>query len=531
MILNNDKTASPGRTRAAMAMFLAAAFLTAARAAGFPVGWRPPETIVRWPGSSGDGYAGTSYKNREYVADVATTHEGAQSYSVIRFSTNRSGRWERSLVAKIKDDPDTGGQTLPQIAVMPVSGRVVIVVSHPKSGGDGELLTYANVSGAWTAVSAPKVGQGPDSYRAASLPSLAAAGSEAVLAFNASSPDSDCSAQAGYIYLARLEDGAGAWSPAKNVTADYCGPKGGFAKAPILALSGGGIFLAYHCAGDPNGSPGAMCLRSGDLGAASEEVVESNTPDWGMSVPGVYALSVADGAPVLAYVMNQNNQLRLMLARKSGKGWTRSQLAAGGARQTGQVLSLPPALLIGSSGPEVAYAGYATYPLGGNNSQAIFLTREASKPWNFTRSKFSDASPEMSSSGGFGHLFLERDGQSVLWSREEPLARIRGEVRVEAARAKFSGTVEPASSPEKLRVCLEHKENKTPSGRAKWKARDCRDESTHPAGGRADVAEVWPGLAPGRYRARIQARLTDDHLAGDGAWREFVVKKGTEVAR
>lgn len=511
---------------AAFILFACAFFSPSpARAKGYELGWRPEETVFRWPGSSGDGYAATVYKNRDYVADVATVRTGDRSYSEIRFSTNRSGKWERTLVAKIPDDPNTGGP-LPQITVIPASGHVVIVVIHPKSNG-AEFVSYTNASGAWTPTAAPPAGGGPDAFVNPTSLSLAADGSEATLAFNASSQDTNCAGQGAYIYLSHLKDGAPAWSGAKNVTADYCGAKGGFAKNPVLVLSGGKDFIAYQCAGDPNGSPGAMCLRSGDLGGTSEEIVETNTPDWGMA-PGLYALAVDGGVPILAYVMNQNNQLRLMTARKDSAGWKRTQLATGGSPKTSQALSLAPAVAGEAARALVAYVGYAAWPLGGNNSQAVYMTAEETsgsftKPWNFTRSKNSDATPVLASSDGFTHLFIERDGQSLLWSRQEPVPIIAAEASSRGLRAELKGTIAPASAPENLRICLEQILPGKPGSRETWKRLGCDETKTTPENGRASFTTAWPKLAPGRYRARAEAGLNDEHLSRLGAWNSLVV--------
>ncbi len=499
-----------------------------ARAEGFALGWRPAQTALRWPGSSGDGYAATAVDGRAYIADVRTVGSG-QTASVISFSSENDGKWTRQVVAKVADDPGTGGATLPQLAVLPSGVAAVIVVSHPKAGGASELLTYTNASGAWTRVDAPASGAGHDAYLNPSSPSLAVDGAEVVMAFNASSPDPDCPANGGYAFIARLSAGARAWSRAKNVTADYCSSAGGMAKAPLLRIADGKTFLAYQCAGDPQGSPGALCLRSADLGAASEKVVEKNTANWAMYVPGVYALTVVGGEPRLACVFKDGGQsTRLTLSARAADGWRESAIAAGaGARKTGEVLGgMPPAMISGASGDDVAYVGYAEYPLGGSASQAVFLAKTsaegaAGKPWNFTRSRSSDAAPSMASSRGAGYLFFERDGQSVLWSKEEPFARI--ESRVDADRASFSGTIAPARSSEILRVCLERAAAEKDAKRDRWQAAGCRSIRDEASGAEAKFVVAWKKLAPGRYRARAQAPLTDDHLAGDGDWREWTV--------
>ncbi len=498
------------------------------RAEGFALGWRPAQTALRWPGSSGDGYAATAVDGRAFVADVRTVGSG-QTASVIGFSAENDGKWTRQVVAKVADDPGTGGATLPQLAVLPSGAGAVIVVSHPKAGGGAQLLTYARASGAWTRVDAPPAGAGRDAYLNPSSPSLAVDGSDVVMAFNASSPDPDCPANGGYVFVSRLAAGARAWSPAKNVTADYCSSAGGMAKAPLLKIADGKTFLAYQCAGDPQGSPGALCLRSGDLGAASEKVVEKNTADWAMYVPGVYALTVVAGEPRLACVFKDGGQAtRLTRSIKTADGWRETAVASGaGARKTGEVLGgMPPAMISAEAGDELAYVGYAEYPLGGSASQAVFLAKTsaegaAGKPWNFTRSRFSDAAPSMASSRGAGYLFFERDGQSVLWSKEEPFARIAS--RVDAGRASFSGTIAPARSSEILRVCLERAAAEKDAKRDRWQAAGCRSIRDEASGAEAKFIVNWKDLAPGRYRARAQAGLTDEHLAGDGDWREWTV--------
>ncbi|MHB2026500.1 MAG: hypothetical protein ACYCPQ_07670 [Elusimicrobiota bacterium] len=513
------------RARVLGAAFLLVSGVLRSRAAAgkFELGWRPAQVVLRWKGSSGDGYAGAVFENRAFIAGVSTLHAGTQSYSVVRFTTNRSGKWESSFVAKIKDDPNTGGQTLPQIAVIPASGHVVIVVSHPTSSGS-ELLSFTNQSGAWESEPFPAPSGGVDGFVSPSFPSLAAGGSQALLAFNASVQDQNCPGQGGYIFLSRFKDGAKSWSSAKNVTADYCGAKGGFAKDPVLALSSATPFIAFQCAGDPNGSPGAMCLRSGDLGGASEEIVETNTPDWGLA-PGQYALSAdASGAPHLAYVMNQNNQLRLMAATKEAGVWRRSQIAEGGSRKTGQVLSLAPAIAAEGAGSEMAYVGYAQYPLGGNDSQAIFMLRDSppgkpSKPWNFTRSRFSDAAPTLIPWQGLLHIFIERDGQSVLWSREEPIPLIKETLTQTGSRATLEGDIAPAASPEQIRGCLEKS-----LGPGRWTPCRYAAATARPSGGKSSFSIAWTALDSGNYRARAQAGLTDDHLARFGAWRSWAMK-------
>ncbi len=515
------------RTRLFTAVVLAAAGLNGLRlpadAKGFELGWTPLEAAVRWKGSSGDGYAAAAYRKHAYLADVSTLHSGAESYSEIWFSTNRTGRWQRTLVAKVHDDPDTGGATLPQIAVVPSSGHAVIVVVHPKTDGS-ELLAFSDRSGAWKPAPLPPPGEGADAFDKPSAPSLAAAGSEAVLAFNAGSKLSDCSAQGGYLFVARLRDDGSPWSRAKNITADYCSPKGGFAKNPVLALSADGKpFIAYQCAGDPNGSPGAMCLRSGDLGGGGESLVETNTPDWGLA-PSLYALSVDErGAPHVAYIMNDNNQLRLMSAFEGKDGWRRTRLATGGSSRSADVLSLPPAIAAGPAGDEAVYVGYAKWPLGGSNSQALYLARESSgawsKPRNFTRSKSSDAAPVLASSEGLLHLFIERDGQTLLWTHEEPIPVLTAAVSQAAGVVEMKGTLAPASVPENVKACLQEL-----GADHQWSA--CREQSieTRAKDGRASFEASWPKLDAGSYRLRVEAARNDDHLARAGAWSAFVVR-------
>ena len=518
-------------------------FSMASSAVPAAVGWTSPVAIVH-TGSS-DGYAAAVYHRRAYVADVTTLTSGANSYSQIWFSTNRTGKWTRTLVAKIPDDPDTGGGTAPRIAVIPASGHAVIVVMHV-TGNGSELLTFVEQPGGTWQQEPLSLEAGNGTLKNPSVPSLTAQGSTVAMAFSSSYSQSDGGACGGpgYAFITRLTEGGG-WSQPSNVTADYCGPKGGWADDPVVAFGpSGGLFMIYQCAGDPNGSPGALCIRSGNLGPETEKVIGQNTADWSLDVHRLYALKVgADGTPHIIYIMlGPDRRQRLMYATTTATGWMQEEIATG-APNTGVQASagapsiaqlMWPSIALGASGPAVAFVGSVKYPLGGSTSMATFLMHESdgrwSKPANFTGSKFEDAAPILASSAGLLHLFMSRDGgESYLYAHEAPLPRItfslsqaqrKDPLQFAAKKGTLlQGTVVPSVSQERIKACTEKK-----IARSRWTAPHCVFESAQPKGNEVDFRHDYPGFAAGHYRLRVEVGETADHMAGASQWSTFAVK-------
>ncbi len=508
------------------------------------VRWTSPAAVVR-TGGNADGYDATVYHRRAYVADVTTLTSGANSYSRIWFSTNRTGKWTRTLVAKIHDDPNTGGGAVPRIVVIPASGQAVIVVMHATDNNGRELLTFVEQpGGAWRQEQLP-MDTAVGAISAPSVPSLTAQGTAVAMAFSAtySQGVSACSGQVS-AFVTKLTGGSGGWSKPRNVTADYCGPKGGYADDPVLAFGPSGkLFMVYQCQGDPNGSPGALCMRSGDFGPETEKVIGQNTADWSLDVHRLYDLKVgAAGTPHIVYIMlGPDRRVRLMYATRTAGGWMEDEIATG-AHNTGVQGDAGPAMdqlmwpsiALGASGPAVAYVGSVKYPLGGNSSLATFLMRESdgkwSKPVNFTGSKFGDAAPILGASGGLLHLFMSRSGgQSYLYAHEAPLPLItfslsqagqKNPLRFAAKRTiMLRGTVGPSVSKERIKACMGKK-----MASSRWTAPRCAFEAAQLKGNEVEFKHDYLGTTAGHYRLRVEVGETTDHLAGVSQWSEFAVK-------
>ena len=504
--------------------------------------WTSTAAIAR-TGGNADGYDATVYHRRAYVADITTLTSGANSYSRIWFSTNRTGKWTRQLVAKIHDDSNTGGGAVPRIVVIPASGHAVIVVMHAKDNNGSELLTFIEQpDGTWKQEQLP-METTAGAISAPSVPSLTAQGSMVAMAFSGAYSQSvaACPGQVS-AFVTKLTEGSGGWSKPRDVTADYCGPKGGYADDPVVAFGpSGSLFMIYQCTGDPNGSPGALCIRSGDM--ETEKVIGQNTANWSLGVHRLYDLIVGpEGTPHIVYILKSgDNRQRLMYATKTAGGWTEDEIATG-AHNTGvQAVSGPsmaqlmwPSLAIGASGPAVAYVGSVKYPLGGNTGLATFLMRESggkwSKPVNFTKSKFEDAAPTLGASGGLLHLFMSREGgQNYLYAHEVPspditlsLSQTGRDNPVSFAAGKvitLKGTVGPSVSQERIKACMEKRITAS-----RWAAPRCTFDAAQPKGNKAEFKHDYPKTAAGHYRLRVEVGETADHFAGASQWSEFTVK-------
>lgn len=523
---------------AAASVILMYAALAAQPAAGAPrLGWTAAKIVIRPANNDTRGYAAAAFQGHAYVVDLTDAHAGGNSTSQIWFSTNRSGHWVRTLVAQVPDDPDQNGALMPQITVVPASGHVVIAVTDDTASG-AKLLSFSNQSGSWQPLALP-LGSGSDAIHDAMAPALAAHGNTVTLAFNATYVDNTavCSQVEGNIFLSTLTDGGNTWSQPRNVTQDYCKP-GLFGQHPVLAYSpSGALYMLYQYSGDPN-SLNQLRLRSGTLGANTEEVIEPapGAGNWGLNgQPGFYALAFdAQGAPHVVYWLGGGGSSipgRLMYAVRGPGGWQRTVLhQAPKVAVDTDVVALAPAIASGDTGITVAYVGTANYPLGGESSQAVYFMHATGGGWsapaNVTRSAHSDSLPLLASSAGRMQLLMLRDGVDYLYARQLSFPRIVERLTATGVPPAYTahqpvslaGSVAPASRPETVRVCLQRK-----LSAVRWGTCQSQGARTAIQAQAGQFTYTYGSLPAGQYRLRVTVPQTDDHLSGAGAWRVFMV--------
>ncbi len=568
---------------AAVALLLV---LHAARAAssvpGAPqVEWTKPKIVIRTGQSDTDGYAATVFHRRAYVVDVTDQQGGGLNVSRIWFSTNRSGHWKRTLVAKITDDQGASGVTTPRIVVVPSSGHVVIAAIDYSASGS-KLLSFSDQSGSWQPLSLPlevktdssasdgtraetspavggmvnaltsflsqhipttvgSLGGGgeanSDNDTAAGtladeqVPSLAAYGHTVDLAFNAdyAGTSSQCSKNEGNVFLSVLTDGDGTWSSPKNVTEDLC-QTSLFARNPILAYNPSGrLYLLYERTGDPS-TLRQLALRSGTLAASTEQIIAPApaSQNWSVlhSLYGLEALAFdAHGGARVAYITSNGENVtpaRLMFATGGAEGWTRTLLHQATKRwDDADVAAVATAVAAGETGTVVAFEG----TVDGAGTRSVYLLTHHpgtgwSSPENFTGKRDTDTSPKLAVSGGLMHLFMKRDGVGYLYARQLPVPEISEQLQdASGDTLRLSGSVAPETSPETVHVCLQRKiaENR-------WGT--CQRDRVIAANqvNTGQFTYQRHSLAAGRYRVRATVQETDDHLSGIGPWQDFTVR-------
>lgn len=491
------------------------------------LGWTAPKVVISEPHADARGYAMTAFENRAYVVDLTDAHEGGKNTSQIWFSTDRTGKWQRQLVAAVPDDPGADGASAPQIAVLPASGDAVIAVVDGTANGS-HLLTYSNQSGHWQPVSMPE-GTGADAFHNETAPSLATHGNTVALAFNASyvASTSACSQVEGNVFLSTLTSGQAAWVAPQNVTEDYCQPSL-FAKYPLLAYGPSGtLFMLYQRSGDAN-ALNQLAIRSGTLAAGTEQIIEPApaTGDWGLNgQPGFYDLIVdGHGAPQVVYWLGGGSSAippRIVYATQTDGKWQRTVLhQAAKPGDGGDAAQMAPAIASGDSGITVAYTG--AYNSDSSANQAAYWMNSDGGPWsgpaNITRSKHSDTAPALAVSEGLKHLFMLRDGDAYIYSHELPYPDIVQHQAGAGNTLDVSGSVSPSSAPEAVHVCLQRKLSAT-----RWSACQGGEAKTQLQGKTGVFGHRLSGLAPGDYRFHVTVNETDDHLAGTSDWLTLTV--------
>lgn len=511
------------------------AALAAPLATGVPrIGWTSAKIMLR-PGSRDTrGYAATVFHRRAYTVDLIDAHSGERSTSQIWFDTNRTGRWVRTLVAQVPDDPDQDGVMTPQIVVVPTSGHVVIAVADHTASGS-KLLSFSNQSGSWQPLSLP-LDSGP--IHDAMAPSLAAHGKTVTIAFNADYVNSAdvCGQQEGNIFLSTLTDGSSTWSLPKNVTKDYCKP-GLLAVGPRLAYSPTGtLYMLYERSGDPN-SLEQLAVRSGTLAAKTEEIIEPSpaAKNWGLISHSPYGFEAiafdARGVAHVTYITSDGDSAtppRLMYAVRDPGGWRRTVLyQAAKRRANADVVPSATAIATGQTGVTVAFVGTANYPLGGEGSEAVYLMHTTGNGWssptNFTDSRHSDSSPILATSTGLMDLFLARDSLEYLYARQLPFPQITESLTGSAGipptyaadhTLTLKGSVAPAYRPETVIICLQHRLTAVRWGK-------CQNTSARTVVAAQSGAFTYRHgpLAAGQYRLRVAVRKTNDHLSGSRSFK------------
>ena len=553
----------------------------ASRVSGAPqVEWTKPEIVIRTGHSDTQGYAATAFHRRAYIVDVTDRQAGGRNVSRIWFSTNRSGRWNRTLVAKIVDDQGASGVTTPRIVVVPSSGHVVIAAIDYTASGS-KLLSFSDQSGSWQPLTLPLEVKADSSASAGSraeappavggmvnaltnflsthiptpvgslggggqansdnasaagtiedaqVPSLAAYGDTVDLAFNANyaGTSSECSKNEGNVFLSVLADGEGTWSSPKNVTADLC-QTSLFARSPILAYSPSGrLYLLYERTGDPSALR-ELALRSGTLAASTEQIVASApaSQNWGVlhSLYGLEAIAFdARGGAHVTYITSNGENVtppRLMFATGGPEGWGRTLLHQATKRwDDADVASVRTAIAAGETGTVVAFEGTVD---GAGTRSVYLLTHHPGQGWsspeNFTGKRDTDTSPKLAVSEGLMHLFIKREGVGYLYARQLPLPTISEQLQdASGDDLRFRGSVAPETGSETVRVCLQHKIAEHRWGKCQ------RDRVVVNQVGAGQFTYRPRSLAAGRYRVRATVQETDDHLSGIGPWQAFTVR-------
>lgn len=509
-------------------------------------GWTSITSVIT-PTLDTRGYAATAFDGRAYIVDVTNiSPNGSDHFSKLWFTTDNSGRWVRTLVASLKDDPGTA-VSLPRIAVIPASHHVVVTALRGTDvkgvEGPNQVIAYTNRSGVWMRLMDPlRLTHG--AVINPNWPSLAAYGSKAVLAFDADYSDTRnvCAQVAGNIFESTFTDGSASWSPPVNVTHNYCTntidpSKNPFARAPMLAFSRNGtLFMAYSLYSNAGAG---VHVRVGTFDAGADQVADAGNFPWTLSSQvGLYALAVdAANQPHVAYLLdNGAGAERLMYATKVGGTWQRTQLDTG-ASDSG-VQSIAPSIAVTDGGPAVAYVRDVAFPLGGNGGLAVFLRHVSGGAWlpayNVTRSDFTDSAPVLAASDNLLHLFLSSAGpqeQLYLYTRELPFPRFSetlsapyGHVHAVAEfhatqQVSLAGIVAPAATTEAVTARTERWD----AVHARWMPVDQAQAQTTVQSTGGSFAAVHPALPAGYYRIRVEVSQTLDHLAGGAAWQVFIV--------